>query len=119
MHVSPIGGPPPSAGAMDLAALKALPLEHQIAMFNQQLNQNGILCDCGERIRDEAFMVFIRKENALRTPNGTGPGLAVTLVHSQTCKKWSTLLAQEDIKIIATRRVNEVIWLDGADIASS
>lgn len=121
LQTVPIGGPPPTAGAVDLQQLKPMSDADAVKFFNEQLVAYNIMCDCGELIKDDAYLIFVRSENILPTPVGRGPGLAQTLVHSLDCAKMMAIQMQEDVTIIARRKVNPVEWFlpADADIASS
>lgn len=50
--------PPPTAGAIDLAAMRGGDKVKQQEMADNAMKQQGFLCSCGERFRDEGVAVM-------------------------------------------------------------
>jgi hypothetical protein len=114
LQVSPISQPPPSAGAVDLSALKGAPKKVADEAFNQQLIAAQVLCQCGERIRDEGRLLYIRRDNTVPSPQGGLPGLGPLMVHSLECPHYLAVMADPMLKVVALRRVTEVEWQEEA-----
>src|SRR5665213_1109006 len=93
LKVDPISQPPPTAGAVDLGALKGAPKQIADEAFDQQLVQAQIKCQCGERIRDEGRLLYIRRDNTVPSPQGGLPGLGPLMVHSLECLHYLAVMA--------------------------
>src|SRR5438105_4907308 len=91
--------PPPTAGAVDLNALKrntGAQDEVDEAVV-QLLARAGLICPCGERIRDEGVEYLALVKATVATPAGEQPsvGIGATFFHSRTCNALLQLLASE------------------------
>lgn len=103
--------------AVDLAAVKAAAEQRQALeaqreqLTNQLLAQSGLLCACGERIRD-GVVYFLIVEGPVQTAQGPQVGLNLIghTFHSRECPH--AILAET--QAIARRPASggPVVWLD-------
>jgi hypothetical protein len=113
--MSPLGGPnpqPPANGVVDLSAMReASPeavAEHRIA----QLRSEAMLCQCGERCRDQPHQIFVWRERVLQTPKGLMPAIMSIVVHALDCNIVYELQNQPDLTIFAVRPILQTVWID-------
>lgn len=74
------------------------------------LQQAGLVCGCGERIKGGAVQYVVLTEQAQMTPQGPQAGLAVRAAtfHSKLCP----LAVAAERTALARRPVPQVTWLD-------
>lgn len=116
------GPPAPAAmaGAVDLGALRG-PVKKQVEDAGLQiLIQNGLVCQCGERIRDEGIMLFLVAKGIVPTPQGPQPGaqLGAPIFHSRDCPGFKAALQGLELSegmradAVAIRSLPPTEWLD-------
>jgi hypothetical protein len=95
--------------------MKVLPKIQGDQLFQGQMAQANLICECGERMRDEAYIIIVRREKMTPTPEGMGPGLGQSIVHSITdCEKFETIRNDPQTVIICWRKqkTEPIVWAD-------
>lgn len=114
LRVDPLPGGPaiPAGGALDLSTLKGAPKAIADAAFIEALKASQLVCQCGERLRDDGRLLFVRRNNTIPSPQGGLPGLAAVVVHALDCEVYRSIVGDLTMTLVAIRRVTEIQWLD-------
>lgn len=112
LGVSPIGQPPPGAGAVDLSLARDAAPE-MVALHRRAQNvETGFLCQCGERMRENAHQIFMWRERALAGPQGALPAIVDIKVHSLSCPIFYEMLNDPMFDVFGVRRLPPTLWMD-------
>lgn len=108
---------PPTAGAVDLAALKRRPSGPQEAQqVRQVLSQLGLICDCGRPIGQGGQELVVVAIGQTMTPQGPRRGPVVTRRSfcgpgCQVFLTMRTAAIQQDTLVVVQRSLPTVAWL--------
>ena len=105
-------------GAVDLGAVKHAAAQREQVQANaqeiiqQRLQQAGLVCPCGERIRGEQVIYFVLGEETIPTPAGPQVtiGLRAASFHSRRCPL--ALVAEQTALARRDGPAGRVTWLD-------
>lgn len=113
--------PPPSAGAVDLGALKSPTNEQINQMKHNLLMQAGLACPCGKRIRENGVSLHSLYVGPVPTEQGMQPGMQITTDSfcGSACPALLGFLATDKGQgaptPFAVRELPSVQWFDDED----
>jgi hypothetical protein len=114
---------PPTAGAVDLESLRKRPDhdEKVAAATVQVLARQGLVCPCGERVRDQGVEYLAVVVSDAPTPAGpvANVGLGSSTFHARDCPLLVEMLVAEPpdgTQPLALRAAPAVLWLDEQEV---
>jgi hypothetical protein len=98
------------SGAVDLGGLRATDQQkQQLAM--ELLSKAGLVCGCGERVREDSVTYFTLVEGPVDGPQGPMLGLSL-VVHTVCGRSCDHAAVLEEAALCRRESSGRVVWLD-------